>query len=46
LKLFQEWQRGDKRRMMEEVNSTMTYYRTFVNVTIYPQYNNNKKITP
>jgi hypothetical protein len=27
--------------MMEGVNSTMIIVRTFVNVTIYPQHNNN-----
>jgi hypothetical protein len=26
---------------MEEVNSTMIYCKNFVNVTMYPQYNNN-----
>jgi hypothetical protein len=26
---------------MEGVNSTMLYVRPFVNVTMYPQYNNN-----
>jgi hypothetical protein len=30
--------------MMEGVNSTMIYCKTFVNFTAYPQYNNNKKI--
>jgi hypothetical protein len=27
--------------MMEGVNSTTIYYKTFVNVTMYLQYNNN-----
>jgi hypothetical protein len=30
--------------MVEGVNSTMTYARTFVNVAMYPQNNNNKNI--
>jgi hypothetical protein len=30
-----------QRRMVEGVNSTMIIVRTFVNVTMYPQYNNN-----
>jgi hypothetical protein len=29
------------RRMMERVNLTKIYFKPFVNVTIYPQYNNN-----
>jgi hypothetical protein len=29
------------RRMTEGVNLTMNIVRTFVNVTMYPQYNNN-----
>jgi hypothetical protein len=27
--------------MMEGVNSTMKHYKNLVNVTMYPQYNNN-----
>jgi hypothetical protein len=34
---------GEIWRMMEGVNSTIYIVRTFVNVTMYPQYNNNKK---
>jgi hypothetical protein len=40
LKLFQ--QRGEIGRMMERVNSTMICCKSFCNVTVYPQYNNNK----
>jgi hypothetical protein len=29
--------------MMEGVNSTMIYCKNFVNVTMYPQYKDNKK---
>jgi hypothetical protein len=29
--------------MLERVNSTMIIVRTFVNLTMYPQYNNLKK---
>jgi hypothetical protein len=31
--------------MIEGMNSTMIYCKNFVNVTIYPQYNNNMIIT-
>jgi hypothetical protein len=31
-------------KMMEGVNLTKIYGRTFVNVTVYPQYNNNMLI--
>jgi hypothetical protein len=42
LKLFQEWGRGIKENG-GGVNSAIQLYivRTFVNVTIFPQYNNN-----
>jgi hypothetical protein len=32
---------GGIKENLEGVNSTMIYYKTFVNVTVYPQYNNN-----
>jgi hypothetical protein len=35
---------GSIRRMIEGVNSTMIYCKHFVNVTVYPQYNNNMTI--
>jgi hypothetical protein len=41
LKLFQEWVERGERRMVEEVNSTMIYCKNFLNITKYPQYNNN-----
>jgi hypothetical protein len=43
LTLFEEWGEERYRRMMEGMNSTMIYHKNFVNVTAYPQYNNNKK---
>jgi hypothetical protein len=33
-----------ERRMVEGVNSTKIYCKYFVNVTMYPQYNNKNKI--
>jgi hypothetical protein len=42
VKLFQEWWRGIKEN---DGRGTFSYdiLRTFVNVTMYPQHNNNKK---
>jgi hypothetical protein len=34
---------GGIRRMMEGVTLTKIYLSTFINVSMYPQYNNNKK---
>jgi hypothetical protein len=41
LKLFQEWGRGDKRIIMEEVNSTMKHCKNFVSVTMNTKYTSN-----
>jgi hypothetical protein len=35
---------GRQRRMMEEVNSAMMYYKNFCKCHNVPQYNNNMKI--
>jgi hypothetical protein len=44
LKLFQEWERRVKKNEGRgEFNyNSLRIIRTFVNVTLYPQYNNNK----
>jgi hypothetical protein len=34
---------GGGRRMIERVNSTMIHCKNFVNVTMYPKHNSNKK---
>jgi hypothetical protein len=41
VKIIPETKGGRTKRMIEGVNSTMIYFKTFVNVTMYLQYNKN-----